>query len=575
MTMNRIKILPEEVASRIAAGEVIERPASVLRELIDNSIDAQASRIIVRYHQGGKAWMSVSDDGIGMTRDDLLLSVERHATSKIRSASDLFSINTLGFRGEALPSIAAVSRLEITSKPRGEVVGHRLSVQGGKMLSIEEVGAPEGTTVEVRDIFFNLPARRKFLSGPRAETARIIELFARVALAYPTIWFQLLEGGRERFNLPPTEDFRTRLAILMGRGVAENMIEWVAEGPEVKIAAWLCPSEFSRSRGDRILTYVNRRNIKDRLLTRAIMDGYGQRLMKGSFPQVVLFLEMAPEAVDVNVHPAKQEVRFSKPSQVYKEVLEAIDQALSGSTPSLGAPPEGLAPRSSSVSEPSPQSWTLDHFPSRPHGKYPSLYPAHVKPRDLFEPEVRVVGQLAKTYILCESPRGLMIVDQHAAHERVLYEALKAGLEGSGLQVQKLLIPQEVELTPKEGRVLESNLEFLRKLGLEVQHFGGQSFLIHSVPSLLGDADPRGLLEKVVATMEEGGARGGELMERVIEAMACHSAIRAGQELGSEEMAELVSCLNAQEIPTNCPHGRPTVKYIDYRELEKMFKRVA
>ncbi|MBW2102976.1 MAG: DNA mismatch repair endonuclease MutL, partial [Deltaproteobacteria bacterium] len=308
--MNAIRILPESVATRIAAGEVVERPASVVRELLDNALDAEADRLELWVENGGKRRIRVRDNGVGMSRDDLLLCVERHATSKVREARDLFRISTFGFRGEALPSIGAVSKLSITTRPRGALSGNRLRMSGGKLISIEETGAPEGTTVDVEFLFFNLPARRKFLRAARTEMDHILDTVFRVALAFPGILFRVVDGGRVALHLPETGDHRVRLSGLFGRRVAEDMIGVETSSSGVRVHGFLAPPEYVRSRADRMWVYVNGRNVRDRLLNKALLDGYGQRLMKGRYPQAVLFLEMDPSGVDVNVHPAKREIRF-------------------------------------------------------------------------------------------------------------------------------------------------------------------------------------------------------------------------------------------------------------------------
>jgi len=572
--MNRIRVLPEQVASLIAAGEVIERPASVVRELVDNSIDAKATRIVTWIEKGGRSLIRVTDNGEGMTKDDLLLSVERHATSKIKSASDLYSIRTLGFRGEALPSIAAVSKVEITSKHRNDIAGYRLSIRGGKLLALEEVGAPEGTTVEARDLFFNLPARRKFLRSSKTEAERVMDTLSRMALPYPAIQFEFIEDGRKRFNLPPTDQILTRIALLMGKEISRAMKEYVVDSAGVKIKVWVSPPEFSRSRGDKIFIYVNKRSIRDKFLNKAVMEGYGQRLMRGRFPQVVLFIEIEPDQVDVNVHPAKQEVRFKKAAHVFDQIRSAIDKALSPPAHGQIIKKDIWRSQPFQVHEPETCLWSHDITPTpQPPGGFVSL-PQEIASMALFEPEIRIVGQLGKAYILCETHHGLLIVDQHAAHERILYEELKASMAESGLEIQRLLVPVEIELGQKEARVVEENVETLKTLGIEVEHFGGQSFLIHTIPALLGNIDPKEIVQNLILTIKEGRPGGGVLVYNLLEVMACHGSIRAGQDLSYEEMVGLISRLKEMKLPTNCPHGRPITRHLSYRDLEKMFKRI-
>ena len=326
--MNVIRILPEKVATQIAAGEVIERPASVVRELLDNSIDAGSDTILIKIERGGKGLIRVRDNGVGMSRDDLLLSLERHATSKIKSASDLFSIETFGFRGEALPSMASVSRMEITSRPREQLVGYRVKIDGGKLKSIDETGSPAGTIVEVRDLFFNTPVRKKFLRAEKTETDHIVDVLSKIALPFLHIDFRLDDGEKTLLSLPISESDLNRLAILMGRNVAGSMEYLDQQLNELKIKAYLASPDLSRSRGDRIFVYVNYRSVRDRLITRAVIEGYGQRLMKGRYPQAAIFIEMPPALVDINVHPTKQEIRFRDGRHVYQSIVSAIESVL-------------------------------------------------------------------------------------------------------------------------------------------------------------------------------------------------------------------------------------------------------
>ncbi len=565
--MSIIRILPEKVASRIAAGEVVDRPASVVRELMDNAIDAGADRIVVQIDGGGKRLVRVRDNGIGMSRDDLLMCVERHATSKIREASDLFAVTSLGFRGEALPSIAAVSRMKLVSRLHDQLAGHRLEISGGSLRSIEETGAPAGTAVEVESLFFNVPARRKFLRTSRTETAHIVDVFSRLALAYPGIHFRLEDAGSPLMNLPVSEDLSERLAVLMGRKVSEAMTEAVERYPAVTIRAYLAPFEFSRSRGDRLFAYVNGRSVRDRLVTRAIMEGYGRRLMKGQYPYAVIFMEMDPALVDVNVHPAKQEVRFHKSREVFQAIVSAVENAFSrrsyGPAGPVGIPREPDAPF---VFDPDPaySTPTADSGPSRPLSVS--------GPADTGPP--RVIGQLGKTYILCEVADGLLMVDQHAAHERVVYERLRKGVAESGVQAQAFLLPVQVELSAKEKQIAMEKADQLSRLGVDLDHFGGETFLLRSVPALLSGVDPAPFLSELLAALESGDLENEGVLDGVLTVMACHGAVRAGFSMHPEEISHLFCELESAALPTNCPHGRPIFRHITYREIEKMFKRV-
>jgi DNA mismatch repair protein MutL len=572
--MNTIRILPEKVASQIAAGEVIDRPASVVRELIDNSIDSGADRIVVHIENGGKRSIRVSDNGAGMSRDDLLLCVERHATSKIETASDLFSVKSLGFRGEALPSISSVSRMQITSRPRDQLSGHRLKISGGKLTSMEETGAPPGTVVEARDLFFNIPARRKFLRTPKTETDHVVDTFSRIALPFRQINFKLEDGGKMLMNLPSSDQQLARLSALMGRKVAESITESKSSIHDVEVTVYAAPWELSRTRSDRLFAYVNGRNIRDRLVTRAIMEGYGQRLMKGHYPQAVVFLKIDPETVDVNVHPTKQEVRFHNSTHVFEAIVSTIEKAVSRPLHSLyieghdqdkWSVHEFQSP--SLVSEPSPQ-FLQETLPlTAPFEK------AEDKKAGIGE-FPQIIGQLGNTYILCQIKGGLLIVDQHAAHERVLYENLKKGFDASHIESQTLLVPHRIELTMKETRIVEEKGEQLSGLGLELDHFGGNTYLLRAVPDLLKDVEWDSFISELLAALGEGEMEYEDLLDRVLTVMACHGAIRAGYHMTSEEITHLFGQLEEMDLPTNCPHGRPIFKHFTYYEIEKMFKRV-
>ena len=572
--MNTIRILPENVASQIAAGEVVDRPASVVRELIDNSIDAGADRIVVKIENGGKRRIRVSDNGKGMSKDDLLLCVERHATSKIQTASDLLTVQSLGFRGEALPSIAAVSRVQITSLAQGELIGHRLKISGGKLLAMEEAGAPNGTAIAVGDLFFNIPARRKFLRAARTETHHIVDILSRIAMPFPKISFSLEEGGRHILNLRASSDMFGRLSGLLGRKVAEAMLTGTHKDGDLSVEVHVAPSDASRNRADRLYVYVNKRNIRDRFVTRAIMEGYGRRLMKGQFPQVVAFIEVDPQEIDVNVHPAKQEIRFRNPSRVFQSIVSAIGNALAGlHQPLTGT---GFRPRPTPAAPVTSQMAVSDPPWAYVPGPPLKAAPEPIAPPETVTPSAPpvIVGQLGNTYILCETTNGLMIVDQHAAHERIVYEHLRKSIADAHIEAQTLLIPQELEFSAKETRVLLEMGEKLRPLGIELDHFGGNSFLLRAVPALLKRVEWQPFLSELISDYAENASDPTDLFDASVMLMACHGAIRAGQSLTQEEMTRLVTELGEMDLPTNCPHGRPIFRQLTFREMERMFKRV-
>jgi len=570
--MGLIRILSEKVASQIAAGEVVERPASVVRELIDNSIDASATRILIKIENGGKNLIRVSDNGAGMDRDDLLLCAERHATSKISELSDLFSVRTLGFRGEAVPSIAAVSRMVIASRTLDQVGGFRLRLEGGKIKGIEETGAPVGTTVEVNDLFFNTPARKKFLRSAGTETDHILDVLSRIALPFTTLSFRLDDRDKTLLSLPSVDSDVSRLSALFGHEVASSMIPIEREIHGLRVSGYLSPPEWDRARGDHLFVYVNRRSVRERLLTHAIIEGYGSRLMKGRYPYAVIFIAIDPSLVDVNVHPAKQEVRFHQDRLVHEAVKTVLDESLRQKAAALFHVPvpsmESIEEKGGRIAE------STREYAAYPAEKMISHGPALQVPLMIKECPV-VLGQLKETYILCETKEGLLLVDQHAAHERRVYEKLKRAYDSSSLECQPFLIPPRVEFSPSESRTILKRMEELSELGITLEHFGGETFMVRSVPNLLVDVHWVTFLRELIAVLEEQGAvKGDQVVDRLLALMACHGAIRAGQRLSYEEMVALVEQLEDAEVPTNCPHGRPVFKRLSFHEIEKMFRRV-
>jgi DNA mismatch repair protein MutL len=577
--MNVIRILPEKVASQIAAGEVIERPASVVRELLDNSIDAGSTRVVARIENGGKRLIRVSDNGVGMSRDDLLLCLERHATSKIKSVSDLFSLHYLGFRGEALPSTASVSRMEITSRPTEQLIGHKVKIDGGKLRSVDEIGCPAGTIVEVRDLFYNVPARRKFLRADKTETDRIIDTLSRIALPFLHIHFRLEDKNKTVLNLPLSENDLNRLSVLMGRDVARTLLELHQQAGELKVKAYLAPPDLNRSRGDRIFIYVNKRSIRDRLVTRAVMEGYGQRLMKGRYPQAVIFLEVEPSLVDINVHPTKQEIRFRNSRLVYQTIIAAIERTLGERFHAIFETKFEYGYRGLKETQ---EKHLAGVDMAEPQGEYflatdekLGVPAASFQEHYFVKESPRVIGQLKDTYILCQTRDGLIMVDQHAAHERIVYETLKGAYQTMRIERQSFLIPHKLEVSVNEGRIIQQKLDQLVKLGLELEHFGGTTFLLRSVPSSLIHAQWENFLYDLLPVLEEeDDLSSNRAMEKILTVMACHGAIRAGKRMSLEEMNLLLSQLQEMDLPTNCPHGRPILKKFSYYEIEKMFKRV-
>jgi len=570
--VNRIRLLSEHVANQIAAGEVVERPASVVKELLENALDADAQRITVTIKAGGRSAVIVNDDGFGMSRDDALLALERHATSKITTAEDLHSIRSLGFRGEAVPSIAAVSRFTLTSRERGALAGTQIEIAGGKILSVNDVGTAEGTTVEVRNLFFNLPARRKFLRSEQTETAHIEHIVTLCALAHPAVAFRLVVDERTRFDLAPATDLAGRLRELYGHQLVAQLLPLEGQG----IHGFVGKPGISRADRSQQHIFVNGRPVESKGINYALMEGYHTGLMKGRFPVTFLFIEIDPAAVDVNIHPAKREVRFRDEYAVRQSVIDVVRQALAPAGPtfqpvtnvgwptaSKNEPLDYSSPFSSEVAVPVNRSYEQTSLP---------VAPAEVQTE---EGRWRVLGVIGQLYVLIESPEGLVLMDQHAAHERVLFEQMLRELTVESAPSQKLLLPVTLELEARDADFLRGNLKTLHKLGLGVSEFGERTFLIDAVPpyfQLDNLAQTfRDIVDELRQTGEQVHAR--RLGEDKIATTVCRHAVKAHDPLRGEELRGLLEQLHRCDLPYTCPHGRPTLIQMSYAELEKKFGR--
>ncbi|MEW5722543.1 MAG: DNA mismatch repair endonuclease MutL [Thermodesulfobacteriota bacterium] len=583
--MGAIRLLSDNLINRIAAGEVVERPASVLKELIENSLDAGADRLEVEAEAGGRRLIRVADNGCGLGPDDLLLAVERHATSKLSEETDLLRIGTLGFRGEALPSIGAVSRMTVVTADEEGGRGRRLRMSGGRVMGVDEVGRNRGTTVEVADLFFNVPARRKFLKSENTEAAHLLETAQRFALGRPELRLVYRHDGQELLETSPREDAPTRLARVLGRDAAEAMFPFSGRSGEVELSGFLGHPGFERARTSHLHLYVGGRPVRDRLLVRAVLEAYRGRLPGGRYPAAVVFLEIDPGLVDVNVHPAKAEVRFRRPNEVYAAAVEIMTQALSETPRPRAALRTGTTPgRSPSLSwgadfdfAPPPRaaetsSWSVEPLP--PPAPISGLEPENLAapPEKDFAP----VGQLYRSYILAQGRDGLYIVDQHAAHERVLYERLKADLAQGRLPGQALLLPETLELPPTKAVLLEELLGELDRFGFDLAPFGDHTFVLRAVPAVLAGQDARRVIGEITDRARETRPAEGLAWfeEALLSSLACHGALKAGRTLSLEEMGRLLEDLGRTKVPTHCPHGRPLVFRLDRREIEKRFKRV-
>ena len=597
--MSRIRLLPETVASQVAAGEVVERPASVVKELVENSIDAGARKIDILIRRGGISLIRVIDDGSGMDRDDALLSLERHATSKIRAAADLEAIATLGFRGEALPSIASVSRFRLATREPEAVAGTEIIVNGGKIDIVREGGEAPGTQVEVRSLFYNLPARRKFLRSENTESRNIEHQIHLQAIGHPGIAFTFMRDERLVFQLPAAASLSDRIRDLFGSELLDRLLEVSGALSNIEIGGLIGRAGVSRQTRDQQLTFVNGRAIESPVLNAALREGYHTALMKGQFPITFLFLDVDPTAVDVNVHPAKREVRFRDPNGIREATVRAIQQTLESGRETWQEqfrPPAPASPETASQPivdlklQPSPV------FPEVAHRELPHLggttsvssaaaTSGEKVGRDGARPSMaapsaqqfQIIGVLNKLYILMENADGLVLVDQHAAHERILFEELRRRMEEQGVPTQRLLIPQTFDLPPRDSDWIERNMPILQKMGIGIEGFGPNTFKIDSLPAFLNASDPVHFMQRVIDDLKSSSASSSPLRlgEDMIAMTVCRHAVKANDPLRYLEIEKLMQDLLACDLPYCCPHGRPTMIQISHAELEKKFGRKA
>ena len=588
-----IRVLPPEIASQIAAGEVVERPASVVKELLENALDAGARSVTVEIASAGRTLILVADDGAGIPSGELKLAVERHATSKLVSADDLFRIATLGFRGEALASIGSVARMVITSRTPGESAGMRLRVEGGIIGRLEKVGAPVGTVVSVEDLFYNVPARLKFLKQDMTERRAIDTLMAKYALAYPQVRFKLSEGNTTSLQTNGDGDRRAILATLYGVDTARQMLDLLAEESGYKLTGFISPTSLTRSNRKEITFFINGRWVQDTALNAALLQAYHTLLMVGRYPLAALFLELPPEEVDVNVHPAKAEVRFRAPDKAFSFVQRAARRALLAFTPIPQVATQNLWAGSFNSSRTIDPAWGLLHagaveldpnfgagngtvVPAQPglsneNPASPNWLPGEP---NLAVPLLRLVGQIGATYLVAEGPDGLYLIDQHAAHERVLFEKLMAQHEQKTLPSQELLTPAVVDFSPGQTQMLEAQLPLLRHFGFHVEPFGQNSFQVRAMPALFARSDPATALRSLVEEFEEDESPMQNEIEAKIAGRVCKRlAVKAGQVLSPEEQRALLHDLEACSSPRTCPHGRPTMIHLSVDILERQFGR--
>ena len=617
--MSKIRVLADHVANQIAAGEVVERPASVAKELVENSIDAGAQRITIEIEAGGRRLLKVSDDGEGMVRDDAILAFERHATSKIRGTDDLAAIGTLGFRGEALASIASVAKVELTTCTEAAKAATRVTIDGGRMRDVKDAAHPRGTTIIVRDLFFNIPARRKFLRAEATETFHLTNLVTHYALAHPEIAFTFVNNGREVVRAAPAKDLRERAYQIFGEEFLKNLLEVNSGDSQVaRVTGYVSAPRDRRTSRDAQYLFVNRRFVRDRMIGRSLSEGYRSILPHGVYPAALLFIETPLEEVDVNVHPAKTEVRFRRSAAVADAVREAVRAALASANfvppPEPPPVPEPIMTATASVSSfiaqpriefvPPPPPPPRLEAPVEPSGEeiardlevmlqsvsksVSSVLPAPLPPLNSAEkfareltPEslnanIRPLGQLEESFIIATDDEGLLLIDQHVAHERVLFDKYRALETERRVESQQLLVPETFDLTPAQAAVFDELAPEFENYGFELMRLSGRTVAIKATPADLPSGEARNMLAELLDTVDvEKKSRTREtLRDEIAASLACHAAIKVNMPLAPEKMRWLIDRLLQTSSPTTCPHGRPVILRLSTRDILKGFHRI-
>jgi len=555
-----IKLLATEVVSKIAAGEVVERPASVVKELIENSLDAGATQIAVEVRGGGVELIKVSDNGDGILASELELAFHRYATSKIGDLADLEKISSLGFRGEALPSIAAVAEVELLSQTSSEPIGGYISLRKGEVVRKESQARPQGTTVTVRRLFRYFPARLKFLKSTNTENSHIAHLVSQYALAFPEVKFNLALDKRSSLHTTGNGDLREVIIEVYGSELAQRMLKMEQKDDLARISGLISPPSLTRSNRNYLSFFVNRRWVRSPLLTRATEEAYHGLLMNNQHPIAVINISLPAQELDVNIHPAKAQIKFHHEHAVFSSVQKAIEEALSR-TPiaSPKAVPFSL----------SPEQW---QSPRLITDNEPVFMVTQLPTMEL--PLLRVLGQLANTYIIAEGPDGLYLIDQHAAHERILYDRILTQWSQKEVEIQGLLQPATIELSPREEETLRASKEFLAEFGFAIEPFGNRSYVIRAIPALMARVN---IIEIISVLLDSLASKESPnpWEEKIAQSLACHGAIRAGQQLSNEEIRELIKQLEQTKQPRACPHGRPTMIHLSSHQLEREFGRIS
>lgn len=603
--MAKIRVLADHVANQIAAGEVVERPASVAKELVENSIDAGATRITIEIEAGGRRLLKISDDGEGMVRDDAILAFERHATSKIRVSDDLIAIGTLGFRGEALASIASVAKVELLTSIEGAAAGTRVAIEGGRMRDVKDAAHPRGTTISVRDLFFNVPARRKFLRSEATETFHLTNLVTHYALAHPEIAFTFVNNGREVVRAVAAKDLRERAYQIFGEEFLENLLEVDGGNPQVaRVTGFVSAPRDRRTSRDSQYLFVNRRFVRDRMIGRSLSEGYRSILPYGVYPAALLFIETPLEEVDVNVHPAKTEVRFRRQDAVADAVREAVRSALANTgfvqpepqIPQIIETPQAQTAAAVASTPPQPRiefaplpsgdeiardieemirSSSVSSVPSLPPLNSAQKLVSPVTP-DALPSNIRPLGQLEESFIIATDDEGLLLIDQHVAHERVLFDKYRALESERRTESQQLLVPETFDLTPAQAAVFDQLAPEMEVYGFELMRLSGRTVAIRAVPADLPAGEARNMLAELLDTVDaENKSSARETMrDEIAASLACHAAIKVNMSLTPEKMRWLIDRLLQTSSPTTCPHGRPVILRLKMRDILKGFHRI-
>jgi DNA mismatch repair protein MutL len=567
--MARIKVLSQKIVNMIAAGEVVDRPSSVVKELVENSLDAGATQITVETKGDGRELIKVTDDGMAMSEEDVAIAFERHATSKIDSVEDIDSIRTMGFRGEALPSIASVSEVEVVTRQEGDELAARLVLIGGEIQKTEKVSAPVGTTIKVMNLFFNAPARAKFLKSRATEIRHITKTFATHAISQYRTAMKLIRDRRVILSLPAVETIEERVGGILGRSFGENSIPVDVSDEYIQLCGFLSRPEEARTSSGYISIFINGRPVESKLILGAVCGAYGNTLRRNRYPTGVILIEISPAEIDLNVHPTKRQIRFRREKDVRSFVWKAVQSALTTRKmvpPLIARPPVGETHEAPTATPPMQLIGKKDILVSEPAPSYKIT---------TAEPEAGVhpIVQIKNSYILAESDAEFYLIDQHAAHERVLYEEARSHLEGAEPVVQKLLFPEKVEVTPEEEDVIDEHLDRIRKMGFDLRKFGKRTYVVEAVPAHIKEAMRKAILTDMVDEVIEIRSQSDDIQHLLAAAFACKAAIKAGDKMSGEEVKTLLERLFASRMPFACPHGRPTMIRLSWDEIERRFLR--